>query len=534
MRRIIDLLSILALCAAFILSAGCSGDADPDPTPDPEPEVIEDRTTDLDFCVYSELDSDVLELIYSRFTGKRVACEAAKVVFISGKDIDSEEIWKAYERGAAVVVVSPTHDLLSALSRRNIGFMSAETVAGSLFLAFHRSGKVFSMDDYPPKNLNGLISWVGDVSSANTSGEDLLQAFHLYSSYAYNFDKTLDSNKKGTLKLTGNGTFDQYYSIIPLYAFRSEKSTYVGDFYLVDATFSVSSKDMYSGVKEDFKWGKNAGDLVGFFLTGYKVEISLEGSGGAAVTSRFNQVPSPSTTINSTTYTSGMSWSFDSGLSGGPLGAGLSLNTGCSYSSTKTRVVRDLSIIDNSDANGNVSYKLEIKNLPQDKVTAPPAISSSTFDFHCGWAWSVANTTESDTTTRYRMKVTLSEMNYRDLIGGSNGKGKVTVQDWPITSQVFYIDLPVPNRIPYGNVKLVNSEKGKFMTEIAFTNASDSTKVYKDQSGSVYSYQQCYETSLPEGTYKVRYKLGGTAYTGSGITIKRAETRELQSGYYAK
>lgn len=532
MRRIIDLLNILALCAAFILSAGCSGDADTDPVPDPE--VIEDRTTELDFCVYSELDSDVLELIYSRFIGKRVACEEANVVFISGKDINSEEIWNAYGRGAAVVVVSPTSDLLSDLSRRNVGFMSAETVAGSLFLAFHRSGKVFSMDDFPPKNLNGLVSWVGDVSSANTSGEDLLQSFHQYSSFAYNYDKVLDSNNKGTLKLTGNGTFDQYYSIIPLYAFRSEKSTYIGDFYLVDATFSVSSKDMYSGVLKNYSWGKNANDVVGFFLTGYKVEISLVDGNGNAVTSRFNQAPSPTTTVNSTTYTSGMTWSFDSGLSGGLFDSGLSLSTGCSFSSTKTRELRDLSIIDNSDAKGTVSYKLEIKNLPESKVVAPPAISRSTFDFHCGWAWSVENTTESDTTTHYRMKVTLSEMNYRDLVGVSNGKGLPVAQNWPVDKQVIYIDLPVPNRIPSGNVKFVNSERGKFMTEIAFTNASDSTKVYRDQSGSVYSYQQCYEASLPEGTYKVRYKLGGVSHTGSGIAVKRAETTELQSGYYTK
>ncbi len=531
MRRFIDLLNILALCAVFILAAGCSGNADPDPVPDPDTDPIEGRTTDIDYCVFSELDTDILELIYSRFTGKRVSCEEAKAVFISGKDIYSEEIWNAYERGAAVVVVSPTSDLLSALSRKNIGFMSAETVAGSLFIAFHRSGKVFSMDDFPPQNLNGLVTWVGDLNSANTSGKDLLQAFHLYSSFAYNLDKTLESNKKGTLKLTGNGTFDQYYSIIPLYAFRSEKSTYVGDFYLVDATFSVSSSDMYSGVKRNYKWGQNVNDLVGFFLTGYKVEISLEGSNGATITSRFNQVPSPSTTINSTTYTSGTSWSFDAGLSGGPFDAGLSLSTGGSYSSTKTREIRDLSIIDNSDAKGNISYKLEIKNLPQYKITVPPAISRSTFDFHCGWAWSVENTTESDTTTHYRMKVTLSEMSYRDLF---SGKGPVTVQDWPVDKQVFYIDLPVPNRIPYGKVKFVNSEKGKFVTEIVFTDTKNSAKVYRDQSGSAYSYQQSYEAGLPEGTYNVRYKLDGVSYTGNNIVINRAETKELQSGYYVK
>lgn len=524
MRRFIDSLNILTLCAAICLTVSCGGNADPDPVPEPEtePEITEDRTTDLDICVLSELDDETLELIYSRFTGKQVSCEEAEVVFVSGKDINSENVWSAYQRGAAVVVVSPTSDILSDISGHGIGFLSAETIDGSLFIAFHKSGKAFAMDDFPPKNLNGLVSWVGDVNSANSSGEDLLQSFHLYSSYNYDFDKEIKTNKNKKIRKTGNGSFEQYYSIIPLYAYKSDKSNHVGDFYLIDATFSVNSGKMYSG----FKYA----DYMGFFLTGYKVDISLVGADGKEVTAKFNQVPSPSTTINSTTYTSGISWSFDAGLSGGVGRTGLSLNTGCSCSTSKTREIRDLSIRDNSDAEGNVSYTLEIKNLPTSAIKDSPAISRGSFDFHSGWVWSVENTTESDTTTHYKMKVTLSGLNYRTVCHAA----MEVVQNWPIDKQEFLIDLPVPNRIPYGKVKFVNSEKGKFVTEISFTDTKDSAKVYRDQTGSAYSYQQSYEAGLPEGTYNVRYKLDGVSYTGNNIVINRAETKELQSGYYVK
>lgn len=535
MKRIIDFLNILALCAAFGLLASCGGKSGLDPDPEPEP-VEENRTSDLPYCVLSELDGDILELIYSRFTGKRVSCEEAKVVFVSEKDIKGDEVLSAYQRGAAVVVVSPTSDLLSFLSRHNIGFLSAETLDDCLFVAFHRSGKVFSMDDFPPTNLNGLVSWVGDAHSANTSGDDLLQSIHLFSSHDYKIDNGLIfKDGKKEFRVTGEGRFEQYYSVIPLYAFKTSKSNYIGDFYIVDATFSVASSGMYAGKFNKVLPNGWIGDFMGYFLTGYNVDISLVDDKGNQVPVRFNQVPSPSTTINSQTYTSGVTWSFEAGLSGGAAGAGLSLSSGCNFSSSRTREIRDLSIIDNS-SDGSIHYKLEVKNLPELINTQPPAISRATFDFHSGWVWSVENTVESDVTTRYRMKVTMSEMNYRDLC--TTAPGKVPgVQNRPIAKKEFFIDLPVPNRIPCGNVKLVNSEKGKFMTDIVFIDSkslSDPKSYHFDPSGSVYSYQECYETSLPEGTYIVQYRLGGTSCTGKNIAVKRGETLEIQSGYYVK
>ncbi len=535
MRRIIDLLNILVSCTILGMLWSCDGKSDIEP--DPESKIIEEkRTSDLDYCVWSELEDDVLELIYSRFTGKKVPCDEAKVVFVSEKDIRDNEIWNAYKRGAVVVVVSPTSTLLSVLSQRNIGFISAETLDDCLFAAFHRSGKVFTMDDFPPTNLNGLVSWVGDANSANTTGEDLLQSIHLFSSYDFKIDKGLIYKyKKNELRLTGNGCFEQYYSIIPLYAFKSAKNNYIGDFYLVDATFSVASDGMYLGMFKKTVPPDWPGDFMGFFLTGYRVDISLVDEKGNSIPVLFNQVPSPSTTINSQTYTSGVTWSFEAGLSGGSVGAGLSLSSGCNFSSSRTREIRDLSIIDNSK-DGGIHYKLDIKNLPQVINIQPPAISRSTFDFHCGWVWSVENTSEFDVTTRYRMKVTLSDINYKSLFSEAPG-GLPGVRDWPIKSQEFFIDLPVPNRIPCGNVEFVNSEREKFMTDIVFIDVkkpSDPKSYHFDSSGSVYSYQESYKTSLPEGTYIVQYKLGGTSYTGSNIGIKRGETLKLQSGYYVK
>lgn len=534
MRRILDLLNILALCASIGLLASCEKESGLDP--EPEPDIVEEsRTSSLPYCVWSDLDGDILDLIHSRFTGEKVSCEEAKVVFVSEKDVMDDEIWSAYQHGAAVVVVSPTSDLLSYLSQHNIGFLSAEMLNGCLFAAFHRSGKIFSMDDSPTANLNGLVSWVGDMYSANTSGDDLLQSIHLYSSHGYKIDNGLIfENGKKDFRVTGQGSFEQSYSVIPLYAFRSSKSNYVGDFYIIDATFSVASSGMFKGLFKETLPNGWTGRFLGYFLTGYSVEVSLVDDKGNAVPVKFNKVPSPSTTINSLTYTSGVSWSFEAGLSGGASGTGLSLSSGCSFSSSKTREVRDLSIIDNS-SDGSIRYKLEVKNLPT-YFTLPPGISRSTFDFHSGWVWSVENTSESDATTRYRMKVTLSEMNYRDLY--SRGlTSKEYTQNWPIAKQEFFIDLPIPNRIPCGNVKFVNSEKGKFLTNILFLDTKDpaNPKSYHfDPSGSVYSYQEYYETSLPEGTYTVTYQLGGTSYTGNDIVIKRGETLEIQSGYYVR
>ena len=504
MKRIIDFLNILALCAAFGLLASCGGKSGLDPDPEPEPEPVEEnRTSDLPYCVLSELDGDILELIYSRFTGKRVSCEEAKVVFVSEKDVKDDEILSAYQRGAAVVVVSPTSDLLTFLSRHNIGFLSAETL---------------------------------DAHSANTSGDDLLQSIHLFSSHDYKIDKGLIfKDGKKEFRVTGEGRFEQYYSVIPLYAFKTSKSNYIGDFYIVDATFSVASSGMYAGKFNKVLPNGWTGDFMGYFLTGYNVDISLVDDKGNQVPVRFNQVPSPSTTINSQTYTSGVTWSFEAGLSGGAAGAGLSLSSGCNFSSSRTREIRDLSIIDNS-SDGSIHYKLEVKNLPELVNTQPPAISRATFDFHSGWVWSVENTVESDAATRYRMKVTLSDMNYRDLCSSAPG-GPYGIQNRPIEKKEFFIDLPVPNRIPCGNVKFVNSEKGKYMTDIVFIDSksiSDPKSYHFDPSGSVYSYQECYETSLPEGTYIVQYKLGGTSCTGKNIAVKRGETLEIQSGYYVK
>ncbi len=368
----------------------------------------------------------------------------------------------------------------------------------------------------------------------NTGGEDLLQSIHLTRIYNYKLDNVLIHNVGYEHRLSGKGSFEQYYSVIPLYAFRSDRSNYVGDFYIIDATFSVASSEMYAGLfrdREDSPSGPGA-PFVGFFLTGYSIDISLVDDKGDAVPVRFNQMPSPSTTINSTTYTSGVNWSFEAGLSGGAVGSELSFNYGCSFSSSKTREVRDLSIKDTS-SDGSVHYSFEIKNLPA-YFTPPPAISRATFDLHTGWVWSVDNTAESDTTTYYRMKVKMSQMNYRAIHRRSVSSKEYT-QNWPIDSKEFYFNLPIPNRVPCGNVKFVNSEKETYMTGIVFTEADageGDKKTYADLSGSVYYYQEYYEAGLPEGTYKVSYKLGGTDYSGENIVITRGETLEIQSGYY--
>ena len=99
----------------------------------------------------------------------------------------------------------------------------------------------------------------------------------------------------------------------------------------------------------------------------------------------------------------------------------------------------------------------------------------------------------------------------------------------------FQFNLPQPNRIPGGFVKFYNSIPNSYMTNISFIDAKDDSKIYKDESGSVYTHGEFYEVCLPEGEYNLEFYIGDTKHTSSAIgtfSVVRAETLTLQSGVY--
>ncbi len=360
-----------------------------------------------------------------------------------------------------------------------------------------------------------------------TKGEELLQSAHLSRSFAPKLSNVVIFEGKKTYKKSGTASFEMYYSVTPLYAFRNEESNYVGDFYVVDATYSLASDKMYFGsqaVEYQTYWGVAKANVKGFFLRGCQVDISIVDSKGSEVASLFQKAPAPSTTIGSTTYTSGVTWDFNAALSGGIKDGNLTSDAGFSYNSSSTRSVKDVSITNLSNSVGKVSYKLEINNLPSNSNGSVPAVAINTLDFHSGWVWQIDNTAENDTATQYRMKVTV-----KDLIYGATSDN---YSRFAIPDQTFYIELPVPNRVASGTVVLTNTVKDKYMTDVRFTDAKG--KVFADGSGSVYGKEKYYTASLPEGSYTLSFKLDGKEYSSAvaEIAVKRAESLPLSSGYY--
>jgi len=508
---------------------------------DPAMDSAEPVTVNSDYCVYSSLPPALMDVIERHFTGARVGCGSASAVFVDYADIRSEDILEAYGRGAVIIAVSPPAELLPLMREWGIDGLSAGTVSGCLLVSFHIGGAVYSVKDIsdlrPEDNcLDGLAGWINGIETASnsSSSDEIFQAAHIYASHTVNINNAVIITQRGgkqTYKMSGTGYFEQTYSIIPLYAFPTSSGNSQGDYYIVDACFSVISSDMYHGINQ-VKVGGNKPKVNGFFLKSLTVEVTLTDSKGKTVDTEFYQLPAPSTTVGSTTYTSGSSWSINGGFAFGTPGVTASASGSYTWSSSKTRVVRDLAIKNDSEHSGLVKYSLEVKNLPsRTSMKVPPMISRGTLDFHTGWVWNVKSAKEFDSSTRYKMKVRLVNLTYTT---GTDSNYPASTLTFPF-SKDFTFDLPVPNRIPSGRVILSNSEAGTYMKDVVFTSATDSKKRYPDKSGSIYAQGESCTMILPEGKYKLEFNLGSTAYASPDsvhIAVPRISTLNLQSGGY--
>lgn len=360
---------------------------------------------------------------------------------------------------------------------------------------------------------------------------ELLEAAHIHSEDSFTLNNLLILEDNGAKHyMSGTARMEQVYSITPLYAFKTTGDGYSGDFYFVDATISFISDEMY---RSPYKvvWDKFGSNYIsGFFLSGCEIDVTLtDGDGNKADGARFNVVPAPKTSEGSTTYSSGVSWSFDNSLTGGISGGNLSSGAGCSIDNTKTRTLTDLSIKNYSKNDGIVSYKLEVQNQPKN-AAAPPYIASHTLDFHFSWVWQLGAATELDTTA-YHMAVNIKNLEYKISYKLTSDHEVKVKNDRCSFSKSFDFTLPVPNRIPTSNVTLENSVKDSYMSDISFTDANTG-KVYEDKTRSVFPYEHSYKACLPEGYYKLTFKLDGKECKGESICLERGKDISLSSGFY--
>ncbi len=368
-----------------------------------------------------------------------------------------------------------------------------------------------------------------EAEASDTEENDIFNAFHLNNSKKfYMEDYEIITLGKEHIKLDGNVTVDQFYTIVPLYAYETEGSNYTGDFYLVDATISIASDAMYKGVNEVvIKQSRNKKAVYkysGFYLTGYGFDAEIVTDDYV----KFNEFPLPKTTENATTYTSGTTINLDATLSGTSEAGGITIGSGVNRSKSKTRSVNDIGIVNNTSYDGGkVSYKINVNNLPKKSQNpkAPPTVARTTFDLHYSWIWQIPSVPEGDKRT-FKMKVKISDLSYVCML---QDHSLITQHDFVKSFETTF-DLPAPCRKPVGSITIGNSED-ELMRGFELTNTR-TREVFKDESGSVYAKGQEYKIHVPEGDYRISFKLGDRTVSGSGLKVSRGKDLYRSSGSF--
>lgn len=371
----------------------------------------------------------------------------------------------------------------------------------------------------------------GSVNSydVNTDYQKLLNAYNgnAIENISYK-DKVIVDLVSRQKKISGKGQVSVTYSVIPLYVHQAEEKA-SGEYYIVDATVSIASKDMYTP-PTSFKFDNSNKSYTycGLYLKGFDVQATLKRTDGAAESVSFDRFPAPETTISSTTYTSGVTWGINGVVSGGEKGVGGTVEASFSYTSSKTRNISDLTINNYCERTGLVSYKVSVNNLPQRASEAAPAISHSTLDFHFSWVWYLPNVKANDEKTRYVMNLSVANLTYEGI--GSFNQTKVTEVFPSIQKE---LKLPVPNRILSGSVDIENDTE-KLMSDIIYTNLE--TKIaYPDITTSAYGEGMRYKRELPIGKYSLSFKLDGKeckSDESEPVEVRTARNMRIYSGYY--
>lgn len=365
--------------------------------------------------------------------------------------------------------------------------------------------------------------------AANIVAEDLLEKTVRTSSDVVNF-KNIELFKKGKEKcrMSGKATVNMTYSITPLYLHHSWENPLDGDYYIVEGTISIISDEMYKGY-QTLKWGngnRHTTRVRGFFLNNLDFDVSVNAVDDMSRNVEFSEIPYPMTTINSKTYTSGISWNLNGCVSGGKSGIGGTVETGVNFKKSESYSLSDVSIRNCCDTQkGIVNYNIAINNLPDSYDKEPPLVSRNTLDFHFAWVWRIPHTKVNDTSTRYKMTVKINNLTYQ-CNNGDNFDNTIVSK-----TLAKEFELPLPNRVPTGSVEL-NNDQDMNLDDIVYTNI-DTRKEYCDTTFSAYGVSETYKRYLPVGKYNLRFKLDGTeCKSNEVIEVERGKALNLKTGFY--
>lgn len=595
---------LLLVLVACLIQTSCSDNDDPaqpektttdDIPPQPEPDYSTVKCDDPVF-LSSRIQPEVKTSIET-FLTNIAPLEEAEVAVVHPEDIGTYEgkLYDLYNRGGLVVVVNPTTEGFAdfAVKYGIPNYMPTESTQPLLLFAtdnkhhhyaLYANGpfdgnyaddieeyvpeepinevikepQIESEDIYYKRRIFEFFRWIRqELKHTKTRGEtQWVATYNPYLTYVanehifHNFDIPMNHDvykMAGCSKdyLNVDGSIDVKYDIYNAYVFGGVSNP--GDYYIVTRSVTVHNGDSY---KPYNRWhGGIKMWVTGYYMKGLELLSKLKDMNGKDLSgSQFALDPTPNTTVNATSYTSGYSFNINGALSAGTSN-GLSLGFGATYSNSNTKTISDLEIVKLTDSsNRQVTYKYTIKNIldntivlytwdGNDKLTNDvPLIARSDFDAVSDWCWLIpagTNGVGDNETTKFKI-YTHFEFDYGCQVRVVGTWGTAFDENHSYThTGAWYQPITVPDRHPFGIMALQNGHDHKIGKINIWKQGEqgDPNKVFY-QLGHSIKANESEDIALPTGKYYVEYcQLDGdngilSTWKLEDVTIHGGNTRD--------
>lgn len=368
--------------------------------------------------------------------------------------------------------------------------------------------------------------------------------------FPYQVKKEVGKKDISLYPVEGEGEVTLRHSIYPFYAF--EKSNSNGDYYLIKSEVTVTNDKMYQGYmkqlfRDDVKKLQTTTHICGFYLREIRVRYELVDKDGKNV-GEFptGHSPTPLTTVGSTTYTTGFSWSLGAQIRiGSDTLKASPLIWNIAYNNEAKRNIQDMDVR-NSSTGQTAQYAFTLNNLPSSNSEdgfipklPPPPLSISTNTYAQEFIWRVPETKDGQGDNIAFTLYQYVEVDYGICYSLTSKQGlgpKYELEEYIETvKDVSSVKLNPPCRIPMGMLKITNKNKGQYIKDIAIAKKGEEPKVLSKGS---FAYGKSFETYINVGEYDVEFKMGSTSKNVKTYTldhdcaeIAQDETLELFSDY---
>ena len=367
------------------------------------------------------------------------------------------------------------------------------------------------------------------ITSSSQSGANLKKIYDL------SFDVTIPAVKLWESSYTYNSTpisvtqaIDLHIEVLPIYVFGSED--YSGDYYGISGYCIMHNGSFYKEVKQSFE--NSVMYAYYWYMSRYNLEFQLLSSDDQKVSNEntlFFVTPEPSTTISSTTYKKGFSFSLSPKLTLGVrqdedetthelswkgmlMGV---IGLGFKWEDSQTQNLPDQSVELNTGTTRDVSYTIITNNDENGFGTAYIPMVARTdqrVDFSFVWQLLSGNFCAKDNDLgNMKLQIGITPV-YKSAAYSKNTYSQSVTT---VESRVTYthpklssiIDLPGMNRIPVGDVKIKNTTINT-MTNILFYRSGEYgiNSPYFSHNGA-YNQNEEAEIMMREGKYDIVYEL---------------------------